>query len=158
MNGAETPERSWQRERLSLLWEKAPYPRASIRLGADLWLGQHLDRFSAPSPARFGNLRLKGIATGAVYPERLAMITTSFATPLSARVRGEIGVDAAWAKEARSGYENQPFAGFSAGVTAPGPWGTLLQGSVGYPLVTPGARRPTLELFVLYALGGPAGK
>jgi hypothetical protein len=37
-------------------------------------------------------------------------------------------------------------------VTAPGPWGTLLQARVGFPLATPGPRAPTLELFLLKPL------
>jgi hypothetical protein len=153
MAGSEPVQDSWQRGKLSVAWEKAPYPLARLRLASELWLGRHLDRFSAPSPARFGGIRLRGIASGRVLPERLAVVSASLATPLSARVRGEIGIDAAWAREKRSGYENRPLCGVGVGFTVPGPWGTLVQGSLGMPLTTPGARQPTAELFVLKPLG-----
>ena len=83
-----------------------------------------------------------------------ASLSGSLAVPLSRRVRGEVGVGAAWARDRRSGFTAEPLAGVSVGINAPGPWGSLLSASLAYPLVTPGNRGPVVELFVLRPLGG----
>lgn len=153
MAGREKPERAWQRGRLAVVWEHSPFPLARVHLDAELWAGRHLDRFSAASPARFGGIRLRGIASSRVLPRAMAIVRSSVALPLSSRVRGELGVDLAWAREERSGYHARPLSGLGVGITAPGPWGTLLQASVGLAMATPGSRSPTFDLFLLRPLG-----
>jgi hypothetical protein len=154
IDAEERPERAWQRERLAVVWEKAPFPLAKLHLGAELWVGSHLDRFSAPSPARFGGVRIRGIATGRVVADRLGVVRASLAVPLSALVRGEAGVDVAWVRDDRSGYRARPLSGIGAGISAPGPWGTLLEATVGVPLATPGPRAPAVDVFLLRPLAG----
>ena len=149
---SEPPRRSWRRVRAAAVWEKAPFPLAKLHLDGELWTGSDLDRFSAPTPARFGGVRIRGIATSLVIPDRLAVARASLALPLSPTLRGEVGIDAAWVRDERSGYRARPLSGVGAAVTAPGPWGTLLQAAVGFPLATPGRRAPTLDLFLLRPL------
>lgn len=149
LEGAEDSEDVWTRARASLLYEKALNPLARLRLEGEYWAGWGVDRFSAPSPGRFGSVRLRGIATGAVVAERLALVRAAVAVPVSSTLRAEVGVDAGWAREERSGYRHRPLSGCGVSATLPGPWDTLVQGSVGLPLATPGRRTPTVEFFVL---------
>jgi hypothetical protein len=152
LDGSETLQKSWQRERLLVVYEKALFPLAKLHLDAEAWTGHDLDRFSAPAPSRFGDLRIRGIASDRVLPERIAVVRASLALPLSPTIRAEAGVDAGWVHDITGQYRAQPLSGASFGLTAPGPWGTLVQGAVGYPIATPGPRRPTVELFVLRPL------
>ena len=150
--GGETPQASWERGRLLLVYEKALFPLAKLHLDGEAWAGWNLDRFSAPAPSRFGALRIRGIASDRVLPERLGVVRASLAVPLSPAVRAEAGVDAGWVRDIDHVYRARPLSGASVGITAPGPWGTLMQGAIGFPLATPGPRRPTLELFLLRPL------
>jgi hypothetical protein len=152
LDGSETPQKSWQRDRLLVVYEKAVFLLAKLHLDAEAWTGHDLDRFSAPAPSRFGDLRIRGIASDRVLPERLGVVRASLALPLSPTIRAEAGVDAGWVHDITGQYRAQPLSGFSFGLTAPGPWGTLVQGAIGYPLATPGPRRPTVELFMLRPL------
>ena len=154
IDGAEPARANWQRWKAAVVYEKAPFPFAKLHLDAQLLGGQDLDRFSGYVPGRFGGLRLRGIASDLLVADRVASLSGSLAVPLSRRVRGEIGVGAAWARDRRSGFTAEPLAGVSVGINAPGPWGSLLSASLAYPLVTPGNRGPVVELFVLRPLGG----
>jgi len=152
LGGAERPEKNWTRARFQMVYERALNPLARLHLDVAYHAGWHLDRFSAPAPARFGEVRLRGIASGTVLPERLAVVRASVAVPVSDRLRGEIGFDAAWAREDRSGYRMRPLSGIGLAATLPGPWGTLMQVSIGAPVATPGKHSPTVELFLLRPL------
>jgi len=135
-----------------VVWERSLFPLARLHLDGELWAGSNLDRFSAPSPARFGGVRIVGIASNQVVPDRLAVTRASLALPLSARVRGQVELGLGWARDPRSGYSARPLSGVGLGLNVPGPWGTLLQGSIGFPLATPGPHTPTFELFLLRPL------
>ncbi len=152
IDGGEAPKKNWQRGHITLVYEKAVFALAKLHLDGEYWFGHNLDRFSAPSPARFGGVRLVGIASNRVVAERLGVARASLALPLSARVRGQVEAGFGWARDPRSGYSARPLSGVGFGLTAPGPWGTLLQGSVGFPVATPGPRSPALELFLLRPL------
>ena len=152
LDGSEAPRKSWQRERLLVVYEKAVFPLAKLHLDAEVWTGRDLDRFSAPSPSRFGALSIRGIASDRVLPERIGVVRASLALPLSPTIRAEAGVDAGWVHDITGQYDARPLSGASFGLTAPGPWGTLVRGSVGFPISTPGPRRPTVELFLLRPL------
>lgn len=149
LDGAEHAEDVWTRGRAAVLYEKALNPLARLRLEGEYWAGWHVDRFSAPSPGRFGGVRLRGIATGSVQAQRLGVVRASLAVPVSSTLRAEVGIDAGWAREDRSGYRHRPLSGVGVSATLPGPWDTLVQGSVGVPLATPGKRTPTIDLFLL---------
>ncbi|HPC81902.1 MAG TPA: hypothetical protein P5234_00525 [Thermoanaerobaculaceae bacterium] len=149
LEGNQAPEDAWTRARIALLYEKALNPLARLRVEGEHWAGWHVDRFSAPSPARFGGIRLRGIASGAVQAERLSVVRSSLAVPVSTTLRAEVGLDAGWVRDDRSGYRRRPLSGVGVSATVPGPWGTLVQGAVGMPLATPGKRSPTIELFLL---------
>ena len=150
--GHQKPESSWKLGRLAVVWERSLFPLARLHLDGELWAGSNLDRFSAPSPARFGGVRIVGIASNQVVPDRLAVTRASLALPLSARVRGQVELGLGWARDPRSGYSARPLSGVGLGLNVPGPWGTLLQGSIGFPLATPGPHTPTFELFLLRPL------
>ncbi len=142
-------ERSWQRWRLAAVRETTPFPFGRLSVGAELWGGRRLDRFSAPSPGRFGGVSMRGIASNTVRPERLALVHGTLAMPLSPRIRGEIGADLAWVREERSGYHARPLAGVGVGVSLPGPFRTLARVAVGVPVTTPASSSPTLEVLLL---------
>jgi hypothetical protein len=150
--GLEKPERSWRLGRLALVWERSLFSLARLHLDGEVWAGSNLDRFSAPSPARFGGVRIVGIASSVVTPDHLAVARAALALPLSMRVRGQLEAALGWARDPRSGYSAQPLSGVGLGLNVQGPWGTLVQGAVGFPLATPGPRRPTFELFLLRPL------
>jgi hypothetical protein len=152
LDGLDKPERSWRLGRLAVVWERSLFPLARLHLDGELWAGSDLDRFSAPSPMRFGGVRIVGIASNQVVPDRLAVARAALALPLSARVRGQVELGLGWARDPRSGYSARPLSGVGVGLNVPGPWGTLLQGSIGFPIATPGPRKPTLELFLLRPL------
>ncbi len=152
LNGRETPQPDWQRARLLVVYEKALFLLAKLHLDAEAWTGHDLDRFSAPAPSRFGGVHIRGIASDRVLPERLGVVRASLSLPLSPTVRGEAGVDAGWVRDIDGVYRARPLSGAGFGLTVPGPWGTLVQGSLGFPIATPGPRRPTLELFILRPL------
>jgi hypothetical protein len=146
-------EQAWLRYHLSAVHESAPLPLAKLRLGAEYYSGRDLDRFSALSPGRLGGLTLRGIASNRVAAERLEVVRASFAVSLGTTLRGEVGADLAWARDRRSGYRNRPLAGVGVGFTLPGPWRTLMQGTLGYPVTTPGGRALTAEVLLLRPLG-----
>ncbi len=148
----EEARRSWRRARLLVVYEKALFPLAKLHLDAEGWVGRDLDRFSAPAPSRFGGVRIRGIASDRVLPERLGVLRASLSLPLSPTARGEAGFDVGWVRDIDGIYRARPLSGAGVGLTFPGPWGTLVQGSVGVPIATPGPRRPTLELFLLRPL------
>lgn len=152
LDAAEDRGRTWRRARLLVLRETTPFPLVRTRVEGELWIGSDLDRFSAPAPARFGDLRLRGIATGRVVPDALAVVRGGIAVPLSPRLRGEAAVDLGWVRDRRAGYHARPLAGVELGFTAPGPWGSLLQGTVGYPITTPGPRGLTAQVILLRGL------
>ena len=152
LDGLERPQRSWRLGRLAVVWERSLFPLARLHLDGEVLAGSSLDRFSAPSPARFGGVRIVGIASNQVVPDRLAVTRASLAFPLSSRVRAQAELGLGWAHDPRSRYSARPLSGVGLGLSVPGPWGTLLQGSVGFPLATPGPRRPTVELFLLRPL------
>jgi len=152
LDGLEHPRKSWRLGRLAVVWERSLFPLARLHVDGELWAGSNLDRFSAPSPARFGGVRIVGIASNQVVPNRLAVARASLAFPLSPRVRTQVELGLGWARDPRSGYSARPLTGVGLGLSVPGPWATLLQGSVGFPLATPGPRRPTVELFLLRPL------
>jgi hypothetical protein len=151
--GSEVLRPSWQRGRAALVYEKTLFALAKLHLDGEYWTGRNLDRFSAPSPARFGNAHIAGIASNRVVADRLTVVRGSLALPLSPKVRGQAGIDLGWVRDRRSGYEARPLSGVWVGFTSPGPWGTLVQGNIGFPLATPGPRAPALELFLLRPLG-----
>jgi len=151
--GGEAPRDSWRRYRLSMVRETTPFPFARLHTSLELWGGEDLDRFSAPTPGRFGALSLRGVAANRVVPDRIGIARVALAVPLSRKVRGELGVDAAWVRDPRSGYEARPLSGAAVALTVPGPWKTLLQLSVGAPLATPGPRQATGQLLFLRPLG-----
>jgi hypothetical protein len=150
--GGEAPRRSWQRYHLGVARESTPFPLAKLNLEAQVWTGVDLDRFSAPAPGRFGPLRLRGLATSRVTPDGLALVRGTFAVPVGVRFRAEFGADLAWARERRSDYHARPLSGVGLGLSLAGPWRTILQMAVAYPLVTPGPRGATFELFLLRPL------
>ncbi|MFH1175855.1 MAG: hypothetical protein V1750_00505 [Acidobacteriota bacterium] len=150
--GSGERERAWQRGRLAAVYERSWFSLARLHFDAELLLGRRLDRFSAFSPSRFGGLRLRGVASGLFAAERMAAVRGSLALPIAPRVRGEAGIDLAWVRERRSGYNARPVSGAALGVSSPGPWGTLLQLAVGLPITVPGPRSLTFGLFLLRPL------
>ena len=150
--GLEKLERSWRLGRVAVVWERSLFPLARLHLDGELWAGSKLDRFSAPSPARFGGVRIVGIASSVVAPDRLGVARAALALPLSMHVRAQLEAAVGWARDPRSEYSARPLSGVGLGLSVQGPWGTLVQGAVGMPLATPGPQRPTFELFVLRPL------
>jgi hypothetical protein len=152
LGGGEALRDEWRRWRLAVVHETTPFPLAKLHLDAQLLGGADLDRFSAYTPARFTGLRLRGIASDLLVAERVAAVAGSLALPLSRRVRGEIGVGAAWARDEESGYDAEPLAGIGVGVSVRGPWRTLVKAEVAYPVLTPGERGAVVEVSVLRPL------
>ncbi len=150
--GEDEARRTWRRYHLSVARETTPFPLAKLDLEAQVWGGAGLDRFSAPSPGRFGGLRLRGIASSRVSPDGLALVRAAFSVSLGPRLRGEVGTDLAWVRERRSDYHARPLAGAGFGLSMAGPWRTIVQAALGYPLVTPGPRGATFELFLVRPL------
>jgi hypothetical protein len=152
IDGAEPLLDEWRRWRLAVVHEATPFPLARLHFDAQLLGGADLDRFSAYTPARFTGLRLRGIASDLLVAERVAAVAGSLALPLSRRVRGEVGVGAAWARDEESGYDAEPLAGIGVGVSVRGPWRTLLKAEVAYPVITPGERGAVVEFNLLRPL------
>lgn len=145
--------RRWQRYHAGVTHELTLGLLARLTLAGELWGGQDLDRFSAPTPGRLGPLRLRGVPSGRVTPDRLGVARVALALPINPQLRGEVGVDAGWVREERSGYRARPLAGVGASATLPGPWSTLVELSLGYPLTVPGKHGLTAELLLLRPLG-----
>ena len=146
-------ERRWQRYHVSIVHEATVGLLTRATVAAELWGGRRLDRFSAPAPGRFGPLRLRGVPSNRVTPDRLGVTRAALALPVRARLRGEIGVDVAWVRDERSGYRARPLAGVGVSANLSGPWSTLVELSLGYPLAVPGRSGVTAELLVLRPLG-----
>lgn len=145
--------RRWQRYHAGVSREVTLGLLARLTLAGELWGGRDLDRFSAPAPGRLGPLRLRGVPSGRVSPDRLGVARVALALPVHPRLRAEVGVDAGWVREERSGYRARPLAGVGVAATLPGPWSTLLELSLGYPLAVLGTRGLTAELLLLRPLG-----
>lgn len=145
--------RRWQRYHAGVAHEVTLGLLARLTLAGELWGGRDLDRFSAPAPGRLGPLRLRGVPSGRVIPDRLGVARVALALPVHPRLRAEVGVDAGWVREERSGYRARPLAGVGASATLPGPWSTLVELSLGYPLAVPGKRGLIAELLLLRPLG-----
>lgn len=150
---AEWGARRWQRYHASVVHEATLGLLARLSLGAELWGGRNLDRFSAPAPGRFGPVRLRGVPSNRVTPDRLGIVRAALALPIHPRLRGEVGLDAGWVRDERSGYRALPLAGVGVSATVPGPWSTLVEFSLGYPLTVPGTKGPTAEVLVLRPWG-----
>jgi len=152
MSAENPPQRHWRQIQLGLVRETTPFPLAKLSLRAELATGSHLDRFSAPSPGRFGGAKVLGIASGRVLPERLVVAGGSLALPVGPRLRARMGADVAWVWEERSGYSARLLSGVGVALSAKGPWRTMLEASASYPLATPGPRGAVVELFLLRPL------
>lgn len=150
---AEWGARRWQRYHASVVHEATLGLLARLSLGAELWGGRNLDRFSAPAPGRFGPVRLRGVPSNRVTPDRLGIVRAALALPIHPRLRGEVGLDAGWVRDERSGYRALPLAGVGISATVPGPWSTLVEFSLGYPLTVPGTKGLTAEVLVLRPWG-----
>jgi len=121
LSGGEALRDEWRRWRLAVVHETTPFPLAKLHLDAQLprrrrprpLLGLHARRASP------------GCGCAASPPtcwsaERVAAVAGSLALPLSRRVRGEIGIGAAWARDEESGYDAEPLAGVGVGVSVRG--------------------------------------
>ncbi len=150
---AEWGARRWQRYHASIVHEATLGLLARATLGAELWGGRQLDRFSAPTPGRLGPLRLRGVPSNRVAPDRLGVVRAALALPMHPRLRAEVGLDAGWVREERSGYRARPLAGVGVSASVPGPWSTFVELSLGYPLTVPGRRGLAAEVLVLRPLG-----
>ncbi len=149
---AEWGARRWQRYRAAVVHEATLGVLARATLAAEFWGGRHLDRFSAPAPSRFGPLRLRGVPSHRVTPDRLGIVRAALALPVHPGLRAEVGLDAGWVREERSGYRAKPLAGVGVSANVPGPWSTFVELSLGYPLAVPGGRGLTAEVLVLRPL------
>lgn len=128
-------------------YERNLGPLVKVGVAADLATSRHTDRFSRFSLGGFGG-GFFGVPGGRVKADELATLSASLALP-AGRQGLELAAHAGWVGNRELAQRAVPVAAAGATVTRRGPWGTVLQASIGWPLVVPGPNAPAVQVVML---------
>lgn len=143
----EKPEPRFWRGGVFGRYERRFGPLAKVSLAADLATSRHTDRFSQFSLGGFGG-GFFGVPGGRVKAEELAKLEAAVAWPWGSH-RVELAAHAGWVRNRQWGQNAAPVSSLRVGVNRRGPWGTVLQASLGWPLVVPGPNAPVVQVVLL---------
>ncbi|MCS7183501.1 MAG: hypothetical protein NZ869_10385, partial [Thermoanaerobaculum sp.] len=149
----EPARRRFSRGGLSMRYEHAPVSLVKVSLAADVAFSRNADRFSSYALGGWGG-SFAGLPGGRVTTRDYASLRATLGLPWRRERRLELTGQWGWVRHPVTGQGALPLAGVAVGLTARGPWDTMLQASVGLPLVAPGPRQPLAQLLLLRPLGG----
>ncbi|MEM8960590.1 MAG: hypothetical protein AAGD38_03855 [Acidobacteriota bacterium] len=99
--------------------------------------GQDLDRFSKYDFNFFGDPSVAGYQGGLVKAEQAYGVHLTYGFEIGSVVQFELRGDALWANDDFNQLEDELLAGVSLNGTTVGPWGTLVNFDLGFPLEGP---------------------
>ena len=126
-------------QRWSLVAGKTWWPGNFTKIGVELEHldGEDLDRFSKYDFSTFGEGRVAGYQGGLVTASEAdgVHVVGGFNFAETLRVEGEL--DLVWATDEATGLDRELLAGFGIGGTVMGPWQTIVNFDVGFPIAGP---------------------
>jgi len=99
--------------------------------------GADLDRFSKYDFGFFGDSRVSGYQGGLVRASEANGLHLNYGFELGKVIRVELKGDAVWASDEATGLEDELLAGVGLNGTLMGPWQTILNFDVGFPVDGP---------------------
>ena len=99
--------------------------------------GENLDRFSKYDFGFFSDLVIRGYSSGKVKAEEVTAAHLSYGFNLGDVFRIDLVGDAALATDFESGFKDELLAGIGLNGTVLGPWGTVVNFDIGYPVAGP---------------------
>lgn len=99
--------------------------------------GSDLDRFSKYDFSFFSDSRVRGYQSGLVRAEEANGLHLNFGFDLGQVIRVELNSDTVWASDQSSGLDNELLSGIGLNGTTRGPWNTLVNFDLGYPVTGP---------------------
>lgn len=99
--------------------------------------GENLDRFSKYQFGFFSDLVVRGYRSERIRAEEVKAAHLSYGFNLGDVFRVDLVGDAAWATDELSGFEDELLAGLGLNGTVIGPWGTVVNFDVGFPVAGP---------------------
>lgn len=126
-----------------LLWEasvaKTWWLPKFTKLGVELEHldGEDLDRFSKYDYSFFGDARVRGYPSGLVRASDSNGLHLNYGFDLGELLRVEVNGDAVWANDDATGLDNELLAGVGLNGTVVGPWQTIVNFDIGFPVEGP---------------------
>ena len=99
--------------------------------------GENLDRFSKYQFGFFSDIRVHGYRSDRVRAEEAYATHLSYGVNIGDVFRLDLVGDAAWATDEASGLDNELLAGIGLVGTTLGPWGTIINVDIGFPVAGP---------------------
>lgn len=99
--------------------------------------GDDLDRFSKYDFSFFGDASVSGYSSGLVRAEEANAAHLSYGLSIGELFRIELRGDAAWVSDEASGFDNELLAGIGLDGTTMGPWETIVNFDIGFPVAGP---------------------
>ncbi len=99
--------------------------------------GADLDRFSKYDFGFFGDSRISGYQGGLVRASEANGVHLNYGFELGKVIRVELKGDVVWASDEATGLEDELLAGIGLNGTLMGPWQTILNFDVGFPVEGP---------------------
>ncbi|RMH15397.1 MAG: hypothetical protein D6696_20860 [Acidobacteria bacterium] len=124
----------WQ-ARVSKTWWLPRFTKLAV--AAEHLNGDDLDRFSKYDFSFFGDARVAGYQNGLVTASRASGLHLTYGLDFAEVFRVQLSGDAVWATDPATGLDNELLAGVSLNGTVVGPWSTLINFDVGYPVDGP---------------------
>ena len=109
------------------------------KFGAELEYagGENLDRFSKYQFGFFSDLVVRGYRSERIRAEEIKAAHLSYGFNLGDVFRVDLVGDAAFATDELSGFEDELLAGLGLNGTVIGPWGTVVNFDIGFPVAGP---------------------
>ncbi len=99
--------------------------------------GDNLDRFSKYDFGFFSDVTIRGYSSGIVKAEEVTAAHLSYGFNLGDVFRVDLVGDAALATDLASRFEDELLAGIGLNGTVMGPWGTVVNFDIGFPIAGP---------------------
>ncbi len=149
----EASQPRFSRGELFASFEHAPSPFLKLFASGRASSSTGTDRFSSFSPGGlFGSSGFVGLPGGRVLAEKVAVVKAGVALSASRGQRLELSGSVGWFQNREEERHASPVSGVAVSVTRRGPWGTVLEATLGVPLVAPGPNQPLVQVILLRPL------
>ncbi len=108
------------------------FSKANLTLG--YYGGDHLDRFSRYQPSFLARPRIRGVPSGADSFDALGVAGLSYGFNVFDVIKLEGLYNRAWGRNLTEGRKYRVLDGLEVNLGTVGPWGTFVQGTLGYAL------------------------
>ncbi len=147
---AERVEPRFSRSEFFLRYEDTPWPWLKVSFAVDGGRSQKADRFSRFAlGGLWGGTSFVGLPSGRVRADDFAAVKGSVGVPLPGGQRLEVVAGAGWVRVHATEKKATPISALGITLNRRGPWGTVLQATLGVPLVAPGPNRPVVQVLLL---------